>query len=103
MPKKSWPGDKPTGKTRTFSITVSRTARITIDESIFAQAQCEEPYFNPKPTDIQVVEHLAFNRIVNGLELSHIDGYANCPNESVTVAVGPSEIDIHPQEGIRKK
>jgi hypothetical protein len=80
----TWPGDKPTGKTRTFEVLVSKLVTVTIDESIFAQANDpEQPIWTPPQPDEAVVEHLVFNRVCNALKLGYIDGFANCPEESV--------------------
>ena len=86
------PGDKPTGKTRMFQVTVTKTVEIAIDESVLEQGRDPEgPIYGssmsghePHDTKI-VVEHIAFNVVCNGLTLSQIDGYANCPDASVSL------------------
>jgi hypothetical protein len=87
------PGDKPTGKVRTFLVTVTKTVELTLDESVIAQGvDPDGPIYgssmsgDPMHDTKIVVEHIAFNMVCNGLTLSEIDGYANCPNASATVA-----------------
>lgn len=94
-----WPGDKPTGKTRTFTVTVSKTVDVTLDESILAQGLLpDNPIFGSRLSGEKefdesiVVEHLAFNLVCNGLELDQIDGYSNCPSESAKVSQEDWEI-----------
>ena len=93
------PGDRPTGKARTFSVTVTKTVEIIIDESVIAQGVLPDgPIFGSSMSgDVEhdtkvVVVHLALNLVCNGLDLSQIDGYANCPDASAKV--GHSHWDI---------
>ena len=93
--KSESPGDEPTGKTRTFQVTVSRTVELTLDESVIAQGMLPDGYILGKdPTERAVLEHLAFNLVGNGLQLSQIDGYANCPDESARVRGFPWDVEI---------
>lgn len=90
--KETWPGSTPTGKMRTFVVTVSKVVEISIDESVLEQGILPDgPIFGSSMTgnkahdEVVVVEHLAFNLVGNDLRLSQIDGYANCPDASVIV------------------
>jgi hypothetical protein len=90
-----WPGSTPTGRTRTFEVTVSKTVRIAIDESVIAQGVLpDNPIFGESVTEDDVIQHLAFNLVGNGLRLSQIDGYANCADASVTVPYGYWDVDV---------
>lgn len=92
-PKKiEFPGNAPTGKMRTFVVTISKTVEIFLDETVIAQGILPDgPIFGSRITgnkaqdEMMAVDHLAFNLIGNGLDLSHIDGYANCPDKSAVV------------------
>jgi hypothetical protein len=90
-----WPGSAPTGRTRTFSVTVSKTVEITVDETVVAQGVLpDNPIFGERVTEDDVVQHLAFNLIGNGLRLSQIDGYANCADASVTVPYVEWDVEV---------
>ena len=82
--KKTYPGDSPTGKKRTFQVTYTKEVTLTLDESVVAQGLADDGFIMKSPSEFQVVEHLAFN-LSNGLSLSQIDGYANCPDDSASV------------------
>jgi hypothetical protein len=95
-----WPGDKPTGKTRTFSVTVSKTVNMALDESVIAQGLLpDNPIFGSSLTgerahdETLVLEHLAFNLVGNGLRLGQIDGYSNCPDGSANVTNEPRDVE----------
>ena len=89
------PGDTPTGRTRTFSVTISKTVEITVDETVVAQGVLpDNPIFGERVTEDDVVQHLAFNLIGNGLRLSQIDGYANCDDASVTVPYVEWDVEV---------
>lgn len=91
----AWPGSAPTGRTRTFSVTVSKTVEITVDETVVAQGILpDNPIFGAGVTEDDVVHHLAFNLIGNGLRLSQIDGYANCNDASVTVPYVEWDVEV---------
>ncbi len=48
----NFPGDKPTGKRRTFSVTVSKTVEMSLDESVIAQGVLPDGYIlGPNPSD----------------------------------------------------
>lgn len=89
-----FPGDEPTGKVRTFLVTLSKTVEITLDEGVIAQGLMpDDPIFGGRADEADVLEHLAFNLVGNGLRLSQIDGYANCPNESAHVPQDKWEVE----------
>jgi hypothetical protein len=93
--RKAFPGSTPTGRTRTFLVTVSKTVEITVDEAIIAQGLLpDNPIFGASVSEKDVVEHLAFNLIVNDLSLPQIDGFANCDDESACVAMANWDVAI---------
>lgn len=94
MSEPEFRGDKPTGKMRTFRVTI--VGDISIDQSVFDQAQLDEPFFSPAPSDTAIVEHIAFNTFVNGLDVSDIDGYANVPDASVQC--NRQDVDVEADE-----
>ncbi len=96
----SWEGCVPSGKMRSFVVTLSKTVEIHLDESVIAQGiRPDGPIFGSqitgnKPHDeMMAVEHLAFNLVGNDLNLSQIDGYANCPDESARVPHEPWDVE----------
>jgi hypothetical protein len=91
----AWPGDRPTGKTRKFLVTISKTVEIAFDESVIAQGMLPDGYIlGPGATETDVLEHLAFNLLGNAIKLSEIDGYANCPDTSVHVPNVDWDVEI---------
>lgn len=88
-----FPGDAPTGKTRSFRVTVSKQVVMTLDTSVIAQGRADDGFIMKNPSEREVLEHLAFNLIGNQLDLSDIEGYANCPNKSADVTYEPWDID----------
>jgi hypothetical protein len=89
------PGGTPTGKTRTFDVVVITHSKVVLDESVIAQGLLPDGYIlGPNPTEAAVIEHLAFNLIKNGLPLSDIDGYANCPNDSARVTAAVTFVEV---------
>jgi hypothetical protein len=89
------PGDKPTGKTRSFAVTIHAT--MTLDESVIAQGMADVGYIMKNPTEEEVLSHLAYNLVGNGLmatPLSGIDGYANCPDASARITDKDAEVDF---------
>jgi hypothetical protein len=93
--REEWPGDKPSGKTRKFLVTVSKTVEVTLDESVIAQGMLPEGYIlGPGATEDDVLQHLVFNLVGNSLRLSQIDGYANCPDESVSIPHADWDVEI---------
>jgi hypothetical protein len=98
--KETWPGSTPTGKVRTFIVTISKVVEIALDESVITQGILPDgPIFGSRITgnkaqdEMLAVEHLAFNLVGNNLRLSEIDGYANCPDESVSFPYEPWEVE----------
>ena len=88
-------GDKPTGKTRSFSVTICAT--MTLDESVIAQGLADDGFIMKNPTEDAVLCHLAYNLVGNGLmatSLSEIDGYANCPDASARITDKDATIDF---------
>lgn len=95
MKTTSWPGSTPTGRTRTFSVTVSKTVEITVDESVIAQGVLpDNPIFGANVTEDDVVQYLAFNLVVNHLRLSQIDGFANCDDASVSFPYENWDVEV---------
>lgn len=92
----AWPGSKPTNTRNQFTVTISKTVTIELNESVVKQGRLPGgPIFGDrKPSEKEVVEHLAFNLVVNGLRLSQIDGYANCPDESADVFYVPWDVEL---------
>jgi hypothetical protein len=100
------PGDKATGKTRTFAVTIHAT--MILDESVIAQGVGDTGYIMKDPTEDEVLRHLAFNLVGNCLSLSRIDGYANCPDESARVEDREAEVEFEmvaplPKSAVPKK
>ncbi len=94
-----WPGSKPTGKKRTFIVTVTKTTEIAIDEAVLAQGVLpDNPIFGARVTEDDVVKHIAFNLLCNDIRLSQIDGYANCPDDSVRVEAASNDWDVEIEE-----
>lgn len=86
------PGDKPSGKERAFSVTIR--ADMILDESVIAQGLADDGYVIGKnPTEDDVLRHLAYNLVGNGLCLSQIDGFANCPDASARIVSMDAEVD----------
>lgn len=99
-----WPGSKPTGKKRTFIVTVTKTTEIEIDETVITQGVLpDNPIFGARVTESEVVKHVAFNLICNGLRLSQVDGYSNCPDASAVVKSASNDWDVDVDREIRKR
>jgi hypothetical protein len=90
-PKIEFPGDKPTGKTRSFHVTIHAT--MTLDESVIAQGVTDDGCIMRSPTEDEVLQHLAYNLVGEATSLSDIDGFANCPDESAVVSDRDVEIE----------
>lgn len=97
-----WPGNKPTGRIRRFKVQVITETIIALDESVLDQGVLpDNAIFGNKlqgmkreDAELEVVNHLAFNLICNDLQLSEIDGYANCPDKSADVAKFEWDVDV---------
>ncbi len=90
-----WPGSSPTGKMRTIVVTVSKTVQIAIDEAVIAQGLLpDNPIFGKSVTLDDVFMHIAFNLVCNRIDLSQIDGYANCSNESARVSPAHWDVEV---------
>jgi hypothetical protein len=101
-------GDKSTGKTRTFAVSIHAT--MTLDESVIAQGLADAGYIwlGKNPTEDEVLMHLAFNLVGKDLRLSQIDGYANCPDASARVDDREAEVEFEmmaplPKRAVPKK
>lgn len=60
---------------------------IEVDDEVIQAVDDDWRYtfYSSLTTPQRIVEHIAFNMIVNDLKLSQIDGFANLPDEMATL------------------
>jgi hypothetical protein len=106
-PREAYPGDTPTGKRRRFLVTVSKTVEVSLDTSVLMQGTMPDNPIRVDASENFVIEHVAYNLIVNDLQLSAIDGYANCPDESASLGraewLVEVEEELAPEPARRRK
>ena len=82
---------------RKFSVTLSKTVEIVVDDQVLRQGlRDDNPVLGKGASERDVVEHLAFNLVGNGLRLSQIDGYANMPDDAVKIPAVEWDVEIEP-------
>lgn len=70
-----------------YSITIIGTAEIKIDDSVLKAASTDDwQKQHGISGEEDVIEHIAYNMIVNGCELSEIDGFADRENEEAILS-----------------
>jgi hypothetical protein len=79
---------------RKFKIEISGSAVIEIDDSVIAAVDDEwRSQFYWLTTPEQVAEHVAFNMIKNGIQISQMDGFADQNNSSVRMSRDELDFD----------
>ena len=88
---------------RTFRVTVTKTVLMHLDGEVIEQGlRDDNPILGKGATVGQVLEHLAFNLVANGLSLPDIDGYANLSAANACVNDEEVEVAISEQTFIRR-
>jgi hypothetical protein len=75
---------------RTFTIEITGYAEIEIDDEVIEVVNNEwrEQFYNLR-SEAEIVEHVAYNLLVNKWQLSQLDGWADQPDDNATVTIEP--------------
>ena len=77
-------------------VTLTSSVTITVsDRAVLDLTRGESFYGKPFEDVDELLQHLARNLIAQGLPLSSLDGWADLPDDAVTVSVGDVEAEIH--------
>jgi len=83
-----------------FDVQLSVFARVKINREVFTQVDAEwKRMFYKLDTDADIVSMIVSN-LVQGIELSHLDGFANLP-DSHAVWVNPPEYEVEEVEEVK--
>ena len=83
---------------RIFSVKFEGECKIELDEKVIDAVDEEfcKSIYNLNTLD-KIVQHLAYNLIINDADLSQLDGWADQPNENARIIQYP-EWDIEAEE-----
>jgi hypothetical protein len=76
---------------RRFVVELSAEAVIDIDEAIINSVDDEwrKQLYKDVKTPEDIAEYIAYNIFVNNLKLSHIEGFADQPDENIEIQLTP--------------
>lgn len=78
-----------------FKVKVQCYAEIEVDQSVIDSVTDEwrSNFYRDVETPQDVAEHIAFNMIVHGCQLSGIDGFADKPDSSAKLVVHEWDVE----------
>lgn len=66
---------------------------IELDDEVIATADARGAEYHLMTAE-QIVEHIAYNYLVNHVELKQLDGWADLPNSAVKFEIDDCEIEV---------